>query len=244
MSETMKPKYKVIEDYVIDQIREGKLKPGDQIETEAQLSERFGIGRLTVNKALLNLANAGFITRTPGKGSFVKQRTVSKNLVSSNVSFSEDMRAIGMEPGSKLIEYRLVTGEEAPEAAEKLNLNPDQRMHYFIRVRTGDGVPIAVSYTYLSAELIPALDVRALDGSLNEYLRTIGIDGSGGAIYRMSAHLPTERQKELLGVDEAALLRNAHVTFTADGIPYEYVETYYLCTRYEYTFSTVSNRDS
>ena len=160
MSETMKPKYKVIEDYVIDQIREGRLKPGDQIETEAQLSERFGIGRLTVNKALLNLANAGYITRTPGKGSFVQQRTVSKNLVTSKGSFSEDMRAIGMEPGSRLIEYRLVTGEEAPEAAEKLNLNPDQRMHYFIRVRTGDGVPIAVSYTYLSAELIPALEGR------------------------------------------------------------------------------------
>ncbi len=239
-----KAKYQIIEDYVIEEIKNKHLKPGDQIETEMQLSQRFGIGRLTVNRALINLANAGYITRIPGKGSFVQQATISKNLITSKGSFSEDMRSIGLKPGSRLIEYRLVTGKEAPEAAGFLRLGPEQRMHYFVRVRTGDDTPIAVSYTYLSAELIPVLDVRALDGSLNEYLRSIGIDSSGGAEYKMSAHLPTERQKELLGVDEAALLRNAHVTYNADDVPYEYVETYYLCTRYEYTFSTRGNKDS
>lgn len=50
------PKYKIIENYIIDRIQSGDLKPGDQIETEKQLSEKFDIGRLTVNKALINLA--------------------------------------------------------------------------------------------------------------------------------------------------------------------------------------------
>ena len=47
------PKYKIIENYIIDRIQSGDLKPGDQIETEKQLSEKFDIGRLTVNKALI-----------------------------------------------------------------------------------------------------------------------------------------------------------------------------------------------
>ena len=62
-----KAKYQIIEDYVIEEIKNKHLKPGDQIETEMQLSQRFGIGRLTVNRALNNLANAGYITRIPGK---------------------------------------------------------------------------------------------------------------------------------------------------------------------------------
>ena len=60
------PKYKIIENYIIDRIQSGDLKPGDQIETEKQLSEKFDIGRLTVNKALINLAQEGYIERTAG----------------------------------------------------------------------------------------------------------------------------------------------------------------------------------
>ena len=71
------PKYKIIENYIIDRIQSGDLKPGDQIETEKQLSEKFDIGRLTVNKALINLAQEGYIERTAGKGSFVLPRMMN-----------------------------------------------------------------------------------------------------------------------------------------------------------------------
>lgn len=53
----------------------------------------------------------------------------------------------------------------------------------------------------------------------------------------MTACLPNAEQKRLLNVDNVALLRNCHVTYTDDKVPYEYIQTYYLCDRYEYTFT-------
>ena len=71
MPEKKKPKYQIIEDYLLERINSNELRPGDQIETEMELSQKFNIGRLTVNKALNYLANAGYIERIAGKGSFV-----------------------------------------------------------------------------------------------------------------------------------------------------------------------------
>ena len=65
-------KYKQIEEHFIQLIESGALKYGDQIKTEEQLCQEFGCSRMTVNKAMNNLNQLGYITRAPGKGSFVR----------------------------------------------------------------------------------------------------------------------------------------------------------------------------
>ncbi len=248
MSEKKKPKYQIIEDYLLERINNNELRPGDQIETEMELSKKFNIGRLTVNKALNYLANAGYIKRIAGKGSFVLASKVHKsinntqNATNQTGSFSEDMRSIGLTPGSKLIEYKILLASENPDVAQKLNLSPDKYIHYFVRVRTGDGTPIAISYTYLSVDIVPTMDIRALDNSLNVYLRKINVPLSHNVDYTISACLPTEKQKELLNIDDkAVLLCNAHITYTKNLIPFEYIRTYYLGNNYEYSFSIREN---
>lgn len=230
------PKYKIIENYIIQRIKSGQLKPGDQIETEKQLSEKFSIGRLTINKALINLAKEGYIERTAGKGSFVLSRIVTKSM-SRGTSFTEDMNSIGLKPGSQLIEYKIVTGKDMPDVAEYLELSSNDLIHYFIRLRTGDNIPIALSYTYISAKVVPAINVQALEGSLNEYLHSIKIY-AGGGLHKMSAVLANEFQKKLLKIDSDALLLNSHITYTDDRRPYEYIETYYVSGNYAYTYRT------
>lgn len=248
MPNKRKPKYQVIEDYLLERINNNELHPGDQIETEMELSKKFDIGRLTVNKALNYLANAGYIERIAGKGSFVlaskvhKSITNTQNTIGQTGSFSEDMRSIGMKPGSKLIEYKILLASDTPDVAAKLNLDPNKYIHYFIRVRTGDGIPIAISYTYLSVAVVPTMDIRALDNSLNEYLRKINVPISRNVDHTISACLPTEKQKELLNIDDkAVLLCNTHLTYTKDMIPYEYIQTYYLGNHYEYSIAIREN---
>ncbi|MBQ1341620.1 MAG: UTRA domain-containing protein, partial [Erysipelotrichaceae bacterium] len=56
----------------------------------------------------------------------------------------------------------------------------------------------------------------------------------------LSAALPDARQKELLQIDNAALLCSAHVTYTSINnrqIPFEYSRTYYNGDSYSYTFN-------
>lgn len=232
------PKYKQVEESIRQMIQLGTLKIGDQIPTEEDLCEKFGFSRMTVNKALSNLSASGYIERIPGRGSFVRSHHVEKNL-SAGTSFTEDMAAIGLKAGSKLLSYEVVPASTHPKAQEALCLEPDDLVHHFARLRTGDDIPIAISDTYISAAVIPAISVECLNGSFYEYVRSLGIK-TGLCHMSISAVIPTPEQQQLLGAKDIALLAVRHVTNTVtDGrqVPYEYITTYYNGDTYTYDYT-------
>ncbi len=68
----MKPLHQKIRDDIEQQIRSGVLKPGDRIPFEHELMAQYGVSRMTVNKALTPLDEAGLIERRKRAGSFVR----------------------------------------------------------------------------------------------------------------------------------------------------------------------------
>lgn len=67
------PKYVKIQDYILNEIRDGRLKTGDQIPSEAEFSRMFKVSRITVTTALKELTTRGILSRIQGKGTFVKR---------------------------------------------------------------------------------------------------------------------------------------------------------------------------
>ncbi|SJZ38338.1 GntR family transcriptional regulator [Anaerorhabdus furcosa] len=229
-------KYEIIEKYIIDEIESGRLKIGDQIMTELQLSNKFDIGRLTVNKALAMLKQKGYIDRVAGRGSFVAPRTVIRSIRTKR-SFSDDMKEMGMKAGSKLIEYRVISSRDVPIIAEYLNLNQDDELYYFTRLRTGDGKPIALAHTYLVAKIVGEFEVSGLDGSMDEYLEKKGTFCSNYET-KMSATMSNDYQQKLLQIGKDALLKSVSIRYNQNQEVYEYTETYYISNRFEYSFSS------
>ena len=236
-----KPIYIQIEDDIIEKIKNKELKVNEQIMTEEQLCEKYGASRMTINKAISNLVQNGYIYRKAGKGSFVQPPHVVKN-TGQGRSFSEDMKYHGFQPGAKLIEYCIKRASEAPDAAQKMGLAEEDMLHYFVRVRTGDGLPIAISYTYVSQQCLPAIDINSLEGSFYEYAKQQGLL-IGHWENEMTACLPTEEQKELLGIGDEALLLNAHTTCLDDGRVFEFIRTFYIGSRYTYCFPGGQSRE-
>ncbi|SEN73058.1 GntR family transcriptional regulator [Amphibacillus marinus] len=231
------PKYIQVENFIIDEIKQGNLKVGDKIETEDQLVDRFGFSKMTINKALSKLVDKKYITRVSGKGSFVEPRHITKSL-KEFTSFSDDMKSIGLTPGSKLLSYRLIHGNEVPEIAEKLGLPPDTFLHYFIRLRTGNKKPIAISYNYISTKVLSALNIEALDHSLYDYLTSLDFKIIGSDL-EMEAVLPTAEQQEILEIDLGALLKSKVLTTVAIDQQEKklgYFETFYNGELYTYRF--------
>ena len=229
-------KYKQIEEHFIQLIESGALKYGDQIKTEEQLCQEFGCSRMTVNKAMNNLNQLGYITRAPGKGSFVRIPSVAKDSASIT-SFTEDMKKIGLKAGSKLLSYNVISASEVPEIRDKLQLSNSDMIHYIIRLRTGNGIPFAISYGYISARIIPAIDISSLNSSFYAYLDEIGIPRLSKEM-EITACIPDDFQKEHLEISNTALLCATHLTYTLfenEIKPFEYIKTYYNGDRYTYT---------
>ncbi|EUJ42096.1 GntR family transcriptional regulator [Brochothrix campestris] len=54
----------------------GTYPPGSKLPTELNLSETYGVSRITSKRALVELENEGIVIRVRGKGSFVREKAV------------------------------------------------------------------------------------------------------------------------------------------------------------------------
>ena len=62
-----------VADDLLDDIRRGVLAPGAKLPNELELAEIYGVSRVTVRTAILNLRNQGYLTVTIGRGTFVSR---------------------------------------------------------------------------------------------------------------------------------------------------------------------------
>ena len=235
-------KYKRIENYIINRIESGKLRVGDQIETEEEIAQKFEISQLTVNKALSNLAKDGYIHRIRGKGTFVDYRPI-KDVTKDQryFSLSEDIEKSGKKPGAKLLEYKIVSGKDVPKIAKVMKIRPDEKLHYFVRVRTADNV-----YSYLYTKVVPFIEIDVLEnGSIWKFLAENGFGKTKNSFYKIYAKLPNEEQMRELNIDQyTPLLLSHHISTTQDGTIYNYSDTYYISDKYEYTYISETNHET
>ena len=63
--------YEQVKDHIARKIQDGSWKAGDRLPSENDLVTQFGMSRMTVNRALRELAEQGRIVRVAGVGSFV-----------------------------------------------------------------------------------------------------------------------------------------------------------------------------
>jgi GntR family transcriptional regulator len=68
------PMYRQIADNLREQIESGAIRPGQQLQTELELRERYGASRNTVRDAIKWLTTLGLVETRPGQGTFVVKK--------------------------------------------------------------------------------------------------------------------------------------------------------------------------
>ena len=102
-------KYQSIVDQISEQIEHGVLKAGDKLLPERELSEQFGVSRISVRKALAVLSGMGLIVTTPRHGAYVaefsNEQVLSSfaRLVAQNRQRTDDLYEV-----RRLIEVQVV----------------------------------------------------------------------------------------------------------------------------------------
>jgi GntR family transcriptional regulator len=148
-------------------------------------------------------------------------------------SFSEDMRARGMTPGSVVRSRELI--EAGPFLARTLEVAAGAPVAEFERVRTADGEPLALERVYLSAERFPGIEAADLEhASLFELLADSYDTSLSGADQRVVAVAIEAEEAPLLGVDEGVPGLRFH-TLARDtrGVPAYYATSLFRGDRYE-----------
>jgi GntR family transcriptional regulator len=187
-----------------DEIARGAIAAGDALPTEQALCDQFGVSRITVRRALADLAEQGYIERRQGVGSFVRQQAPS-DAAPPGGSYMDTLRQAQFQTSVDVVERDI----RIPPATigDPLGLSgpTSTEMLHILRVRRERRTrePLLVTEAWLPADLAGALTTSALRRTpLYELLSSAGV-----VVERMQHEITAE----------IAGPRNAHLLNTAIG---------------------------
>lgn len=224
------PKYWGLKRHLLDLLE--SMPPGSPIPTERSLAAEFDVSRTTVRQALAELTVEGRLLRVQGKGTFAAEPKVAQHLQLS--SYTEDMRAQGRQPSSRLLE--LSEDPADSELARLLNIRAGAKVLRMHRLRLADGEPMAIETTHLALSRFRGLRRYITEGaSLYQTLRDRFEVQMGHAEETIETALASPEEAELLGADVGLpmLLLSRH-SFDTDGEPVEWVRSVYRGDRYKF----------
>jgi DNA-binding GntR family transcriptional regulator len=70
------PLYERVRQTIAGTLNDGTYVPGDKLPSEARLAEEFGVNRLTIRRAIEELARAGAVESRQGSGTYVSPRII------------------------------------------------------------------------------------------------------------------------------------------------------------------------
>ncbi len=172
-----------------ERIGAGVLPAGLRLPGEAMLATEYGVSRVTVRRALDQLAAEQLIDRRPGSGTFVRGAGDRPAIRANLADVFAHLREMGRQSGVRLVAFGY--GAVPAEIGAALGLAPGSRTQRSVRVRLIDGapfsyltthVPEAVGGTYSEADLAstPLLELLERSGVVATQARqTIGATLAG-----------------------------------------------------------------
>ena len=193
-----KPLHERIRSDIEGQILSGAVRPGDKIPSELELMEVYGCSRMTVNKALSWLSNAGLVHRRKRAGTVVAERP-NEMMVLDVPDLPQEIARRGQVYRYALVE-RVVRAATA-EADEK-RLAGKGRLLFVRGVHLADEVPFACEERLVNLTAVPDI----LDADL-------ALEPPGSWLLR---HIPWTEAENRIGA-VAASAQNAQLLGVAPG---------------------------
>ncbi len=136
------PLYQQVMDDLKGEIARGVYTSGSRIPSEMELAKSYGVGRVTVRRAIEELSRAGYLNRQQGRGTFVCAPKLKRKIRQKDdvQSFSDACRVNGMEPGACVISRKILPADSTEAQFFGVPVGTD--LICVERVRTADGVPV------------------------------------------------------------------------------------------------------
>jgi GntR family transcriptional regulator len=229
------PLHRQIHDLVRQEIVAGRLAPGSRLPSEGALAEQWGVSLAPVRQALMHLAAEGYLDRSRGRGTFVRQPKFEEK-VSTLSSFTGSHA----EHGDRLELVMLYKGlvPRRPEAAALAGRS--RKLVLIQRLARLEASPVALLSAYLDPARFPGIEERELDGgSLYRTLDTVyGIELVRAESVIEAVHA-TDEEAVPLGVGTGAMvLRMDSVTYDRADEAVEFSKILYRVERFRFSFES------
>lgn len=229
------PLYYQLKKDIIRLIDEGKFNKGDKIPSERKLCAYHNVSRMTVNKAIEQLVQEGYLYREQGKGTFVAEWEQTR-IISPLSSFTSEMEKRGFSSFTRLKKWGKI--KAGVELADRLQIEPEDKLYRLERIRFVDDDPFLWEKVHLPVKFCPDLKKNELNNnSLYRVLKEKYHYNLSYAEATVEPVLLNNRVASELEADESTLgLLFYQLTYLKEGKPIEWTEAYYRNDNYKFRF--------
>jgi GntR family transcriptional regulator len=221
-----------------EQLHEGRFTNG--MPAEMVLAQQFGVGRVTVRRALERLVSEGLIVRTAGRGtwpaadqpirmSIPRHKSVQTRLT----GLMESIVSASRQTTVKVLDWCVV--DASADVAEMLQIPLGAKVKKAVRRRSSQDGPMSYITTYTPEYLAAGFGRRELASTpILQLLEDTGVE-LGRAQQTISARQADAVVAAELGVPiGAALLAVRRLVFDIHDKPVQCLDGLYRPDRYEY----------
>ncbi len=188
------PKYQRLKSYIVGRIEAGDWLPAHQLPSEHELVRKLKLSRMTINRALRELATEGYLQRVPGVGTFVAEIQGSSHFLEIH-NIADEVRDRRHEYSADIILNRRV--KLSASHAGRLQLTPGSDAFHSTIVHMENHIPIQVEDRYVNPAVVPEYGkIDFTKTTPAEYL--LKVAPLQEVEHTVQARMPTTKIKNLL----------------------------------------------
>jgi GntR family transcriptional regulator len=212
-------------------INKQTILPGEKIPSLDDLSDQFGVSRMTARQAVQELVRENKLYTVIGKGTFVTQKPKIEPPMNTIWGFTDSFSSSAGSNLSRLLSMEIK--KSGYEIAQKLRIEPESRIYVLSRVRLIQQKPVAVEYSHLPYDRFPNLEKFDWNNvSLYNTLREkYKIKISSGKQFVEADTAETEIADLLNIRKKSPILKMDCIIMSDEGWHIEYAHTYYRADR-------------
>ena len=227
------PLYHQVYSVLRGRIQDGEFAHDTTLPGELELCRAFGVSRITVKRALSELAAEGFVSRHRGRGTVVRYRVPSPVVRASFDGLISNLIDMGLKTHVEVLSVR--DEPASGEVAECLEVAPGTVVQHAVRRRLIEDAPFSFLRTFVPLDIAARFDASRLGDT-----PILTLLAEAGAVPDRARQVITavpagQDASEALGLTVGApVLRVTRTIKDAEGRPIQHISATYRPDRYEY----------
>lgn len=237
----MQNKKDMVKKYIQDKLYKKIYSAGQMIESETELCNHLQVSRMTVRKALDELAAEGIIFKEKGRGTFVARKPKYAEF-RCGIGFSEEAARRGMVPSTKHATLELIKADEV--IAQKLNIKLHDLVWKVTRIRCTDDIPVIYVCEYYIYQQCEDLTIEIVEHSIYHHLEQKGISFAF-IDQKMEAVLCPDVIAQMLDISPGhPMILMSLISYMKNGVPFNCGYEYYRTDKFTLVQSVYNREQS
>lgn len=227
---------------LLEKVQTKVWSPGQQIPSERELCEEYGVSRMTVREVLKELVQQGYLVRKQGKGTFVALPKFT-NEFSSSYSLSQQIEQEGLTSAFQILDFKTLPASK--EMQKLFGISSSELVWELTRLRSIGNEPFAWERAYVPFSLMEGVEETQIeqDGLYLTIYRISGLMAEEAEVESEAVNCPQEIITQLELEPNAAVMHLTRVTKAQDRI-IELCKSYVRSDRYKYKYRQIVRKKS